>query len=231
MKRQNPFAFLSRFELCLWLFSLAVVAISFFFLPEKDYLSLIASLVGVTALIFVAKGMVFGQILTVLFAVLYGIISFHFRYYGEMITYLCMSAPAAILAVISWIRHPYRQSEEVRVNRSMPLWQILLMILATLAVTVAFYFILGALNTANLLFSTVSVTTSFLASFLTWVRSPWYALAYAANDVVLIILWILAALVQPAYIAMVLCFLMFLLNDIYGFVNWRRMQRRQSDPE
>ena len=107
-------------------------------------------------------------------------------------------------------------------------WQIAVMLCLTALVTVAFYFILDALNTAKLFFSTVSVTTSFLASYLTWMRSPYYALAYAANDVVLIILWVLASVVQPAYIAMVLCFVMFFLNDLYGFFNWRRMQRRQA---
>ena len=65
--------------------------------------------------------------------------------------------------------------------------------LLTAAVTAGFYFILRALGTANLLPSTVSVTTSFLAVYLTFHRSPLYALGYAANDVVLIVLWLLAA--------------------------------------
>lgn len=227
MKQKNPFGALTGFERLLWLFSMAVITVSFLFLPEKDYLSLAASLIGVTALIFVAKGYVLGQVLTLVFAVFYGIISFHFRYYGEMITYLCMTSPIALLSVISWIRHPYQKSAEVEVNR-MKGWQIAVMLVLTALVTLAFYFILDALNTANLFFSTVSVTTSFLASYLTWMRSPYYALAYAANDVVLIILWVLASVVQPAYVAMVLCFVMFFLNDLYGFFNWRRMQRRQA---
>ena len=230
MKSKNPFLLfrdLTGFERVLWAVSAIVVTLSFLLSPEKNILSLIASLIGVTALIFVAKGYVFGQALTVVFAVFYGIISFFFRYYGEMITYLCMTSPIAILSVIEWLRHPYKDSAEVQVRKMKP-HQMLLLFALSGAVTAAFYFILRALGTANLLFSTISVATSFLASALTFMRSPWYALAYAANDVVLIVLWVLASISNPAYIPMIACFLAFLANDVYGFYNWRRMMKRQS---
>ena len=67
-----------------------------------------------------------------------------------------------------------------------------------------------------------------VASYLTLYRSPYYALAYAANDIVLVVLWILAAVVTPSYLPMIVCFAMFFVNDMYGFINWRRMERRQK---
>ena len=134
----------------------------------------------------------------------------------------------AALAVLAWIRNPYEQGKaEVRVNR-LKLPEVLFLAVLTAAVTVLFYFVLAFFNTANLLPSTVSVTTSFLASYLTFRRSPFYALAYAANDIVLIVLWVLASMEDPSYLPMTLCFTMFFLNDTYGFVNWQRMQKRQN---
>lgn len=227
MKIKNPFRDLTKFELVLWITSVIVVTASFLLSPAADYLTLAASLIGVTALIFVAKGYVIGQVLTVVFAVFYGIISFYFRYYGEMLTYLCMTSPIAIVSVVSWIRHPYKKTKEVEVSR-LTAGKITVMLLLAAAVTVIFYFVLKALNTANLFFSTLSITTSFFASYLTFLRSPYYAAAYAANDVVLIILWILASVKNPAYIPMIFCFVMFLANDSYGFINWQRMKRRQN---
>ncbi|MBQ9783513.1 MAG: nicotinamide mononucleotide transporter [Clostridia bacterium] len=227
MKLNNPFRDLTKFEWGLWIVSMLVVTASFLLAPEQDVLSLCASLVGVTALIFVAKGYVFGQILIIIFAVMYGIISFYFRYYGEMITYLCMSAPAAVFATISWIRNPYGRTAEVKVNRLTTPLRVG-MVGFTVGATLVFYFILRALDTTNLLFSTLSVTTSMLASYLTFFRSPFYALAYAANDIVLIVLWVLATVENPAYLPMIFCFVMFLLNDLYGFFNWQRMKKRQT---
>ncbi|MEE1280659.1 MAG: nicotinamide riboside transporter PnuC [Acutalibacteraceae bacterium] len=226
MKLKKLFKSLSKFEIVLWISSLVVVSGAFIISNSSDYLTLLASLIGVTALIFVAKGYVIGQVLTVIFALFYGVISFHFKYYGEMITYLGMTTPIAILTVISWLRHPYKETSEVEV-RYMNKFQVLIMIILTLVVTVVFYFILKALGTANLLFSTISISTSFLASYLTFMRNPFYGLGYGANDIVLIILWIIASIENPSYIPMVVCFVMFLINDCYGFFNWQRMKKRQ----
>ena len=192
-----------------------------------NFLTLAASLLGVTSLIFCAKGNPAGQALIIVFAVLYGIISWKVAYYGEMITYVGMSAPMAVWALVAWLRHPYRgKKSEVRVNELRGReWALLVLI--TAAVTAAFYFILRALNTANLIPSTVSVTTSFLAVYLTARRSPFYALAYAANDGVLIVLWSLMAAEDITCLSVVICFCVFFVNDLYGFFNWSRMRRRQ----
>lgn len=223
---KNPFRDLTTFERTLYLTSLALVTGSFLLSSPRDYLSWIASLIGVTALIFVAKGYVIGQILIVMFSAFYGIISFYFHYYGEVITYLGMTTPIAIMSAVAWFRHPFQETKEVEVHRmTWGQWGVLIVL--TVAVTVVFYFILEALGTANLLFSTLSVTTSFLAASLTMMRSPLYAVGYAANDLVLIVLWVLAALKDPSSLPMVACFLAFFLNDSYGFINWRRMERRQ----
>lgn len=228
---KNPFRLLSRFEILLWICSLAVILLSFLLAKGTDWLTLAASLVGATALIFVSKGEVLGQILTVVFSILYAIISWSFRYYGEMITYLGMSMPIAILSVVSWLRHPYEAGKtEVRVAR-LSGRQVLLMFVLAAAVTAGFYFVLEAFDTANLAVSTVSVTTSFLASWLMLFRSPWYALAYAANDVVLIILWVLATLENAVYLPVVVCFVIFFVNDAYGFFNWTRILKRQTKKE
>ncbi len=228
MKFDNPLNTLSKFEWQLWLISLAVVTISFFLGSTENMLSLVASLVGVTALIFVSKGNVWGQLLTVVFSLLYSVISWQFQYYGEMITYLGMTAPIAVMSVITWLRHPCEDGkQEVKVAH-LSRREIIIMLVLTMFVTVVFHFLLAYFHTANLIISTVSIATSFLASYLMLFRSSIYALAYAANDIVLIILWVLATLVNISYLPMIICFVMFLCNDIYGFINWRRMHRKQQ---
>ena len=230
-KYVSSFYTLTKFERGLWLTSLAVTLLSYLlsylFSDSGDLLNLIASLIGVTALIFVAKGYVLGQLLTVVFSIFYGIISVLFAYYGEMITYLFMTTPMAIVAAVEWIKNPYKDTQEVKVQK-VTKTQLVIMWLLAILVTALFFFILKALNTANLFFSTISITTSFVASYLTFLRSPYYALGYSANDIVLIILWILASVENISYLPMVACFIMFLFNDLYGFYNWSRMQKRQK---
>ncbi len=224
----NPFKNLRKREWVLLIFSLLVVSLSIILSPDLHLPTLFASLIGVTALIFVARGDVWGQILTVVFAILYSITSLEFHYYGEMITYLGMTAPIALASVFSWLRHPYKNGEnEVEIARLSKKQKILMIVFGTL-VTALFFFILNALKTPNIFFSTLSVLTSFLAVYLTFFRSSFYAVAYAANDIVLIILWVLASLKTPAYTPMIFCFVMFFVNDIYGFISWKIREKKQK---
>ena len=220
--------YFTKAEWLLWGSSVTLILASFLLFDRVNYMTLLASLIGVTSLIFNAKGNPVGQALMIVFSLLYGVISYRFAYYGEMATYLGMTGPMALLALISWLRNPYEGNKaEVAVNRiSRGEWVFLLLL--SVVVTVIFYFILDHFGTANMLPSTLSVTTSFIAVYLTFRRSSYFALAYAANDIVLVILWSLAAVYDIGYVSVVMCFALFLVNDIYGYISWRRMERRQS---
>mgnify|MGYP003294360903 FL=1 len=219
--------YFTKVELLLWGSSVVLILLSFLMFDRINYMTLVASLIGVTSLIFNAKGNPIGQALMIVFSLLYGIISYRFTYYGEMVTYLGMTAPMALFALISWLRNPYKGNKaEVAVNRLDAVEWILILILSAL-VTILFYFILDYFDTANMLPSTLSVTTSFIAVYLTFRRSPYFALAYAANDIVLIVLWILASIEDISYLSVMICFVLFLVNDIYGYISWRKMEQRQ----
>jgi len=216
--------YFSMSEMILWCSSVMMIIISFCAFDRENYLTLFASLIGVTSLIFNAKGNPVGQFLMIIFSLMYGIISFNFSYYGEMITYLGMTKPMAIFALISWLKNPYNGNRaEVKVN-TISKKESVFMWIGTIVITVLFYFILKHFNTANIVPSTLSVTTSFIAVYLTFRRSPYFALAYAGNDIVLIILWILASAKDFRYISVVVCFVAFLANDIYGYINWKKMK-------
>lgn len=220
--------YFSKGELCLWGASVALILAAFLLFDRGNTLTLTASLIGATSLIFSAKGNPLGQLLMIVFSLLYGAISYTFAYYGEMLTYLGMTAPMALFALVAWMKNPHNGNRaEVQVGR-LGRRDVVLMLALSAAVTAVFYFILAAFRTANLIPSTISVTTSFAAVFLTYKRSSYYAAAYAANDVVLIVLWTLAAMQDRSYLSVALCFAMFLVNDIYGFVSWSRREKRQA---
>lgn len=126
-------------ERLIWSISVLSIIVFFFLFKNTQYLYLVGSLIGATALIFVSKGHPIGQLLTIVFSVFYGIVSYSFQYYGEMITYLGMSAPIAVWALISWLKNPYKENKsEVKVNSlSRKEWGLFLT--AACAVTVLFF--------------------------------------------------------------------------------------------
>ncbi len=217
---------MNKFEWYLWTFSIAVLIITFIAGGQRNPVIIAATLIGITGLIFIAKGDIWGQVCTIIFAILYSIVSISYMYYGEFITYAFMTLPMAVVSFISWIRNPHEDTKEVKVGHMTPR-KILLIIAGTIVATIVFYFVLAHFNTNNIGFSTISIATSFVAMSLTAFRSPYYAIAYCANDIVLIILWTLATFADPQYLPMIISFSIFLIQDIYGFISWQKMKRRQ----
>ena len=149
MKKLLPY--FSMFEIVLYLCSIIIITISFFVFHNNQYLYLIGSLIGATSLIFLAKGHFFGQIFMIVFALFYGYVSYSYRYYGEMITYIGMTLPMAISSLISWLKHPFNQNE-VKVNE-LKKFHYLIIGVSSIVITIVFYFILNALKTNNLIIS------------------------------------------------------------------------------
>lgn len=219
----NPIASLTKKEWRVWIGSLCIIIVSNLLSGKFDLLTLVAACIGVTSLIFAAKGNVWSQILMIVFSILYGIISWQFRYWGEMITYLGMTMPMAIWSTITWIKNPSSSGKEVEIQQ-LTKKHVVLLLLSGIVVTAVFFGILDALNTPNIIFSTISVTTSFFAASLTMLRSSYYALGYAANDIVLIVLWILASIHDPRYLSVTIIFIIFFFYDIYGFISWKKRE-------
>lgn len=126
---------------------------------------------------------------------------------------------------MTWLKNARNSSDGVVEIRKITRKGTGILVLCNAAVTIAFYVLLKKLNTPNLIFSTISVVTSFFAASLTMLRSSYYALGYAANDIVLIILWILASIKEPGYTPVVVNFLIFFLMTCMGSYVGRKEKR------
>ena len=231
MKFKSILHYFTKVEWILWISSVTLITGSFLLFGAENDLSFIASLIGTTALIFVAKGNPIGQFLMIIFSVLYGIISLSASYYGEMITYLCMSAPMNLISLISWLKNPYKGNKSQVTINHLKKKDVITMSLVSVPVSVALYFVLATLGTRNLIPSTISVITSFIAVYLTFKRSIYFSIAYAANDIILIVLWLLTLSSGTSYVSVVICFIIFLFNDLYTFSNWLKIRKNQEIQE
>lgn len=227
MKLYNPFKGFKKFEWALWLSSLAVITAAHFISKGEDPLSLIVSLIGVTSLIFAARGDVIAPVLFIAFAIIYAVISYFSGYYGEMLIYLGMQLPVSCASLITWLKNR-GEDAKVKVGR-LTLKKLLITLALAACVTVPFYFILKYFNTLNLIPSTISVATSVSALFLMSLRIPQYALAFILNDIVMIVLWSLTLFQSLDHISLVVCFSIFLINDGYTFISWIKRQRDVAD--
>lgn len=227
-KTKQLLKYFKWYEYLIYFIAIASNIVVFVLTSSTEYLNLIASLLGITALVFLAKGNIIGQFLTIIFSTMYAYISFDCQYYGEVATYLFMTAPIALASIVSWAKHPFQgKKDEVEINE-IPKKEYLLIFSLSILVTFIFYFVLNWLGTDNVYISTISVFSSFIASYLTFRRSRFYAVAYATNDLILIALWIYKTIGNINYISVVICFIAFFVFDLYGFICWSKRMVEQK---
>lgn len=220
--------YFTKKEWIIWLSSLLLLSIVFLLLPEKNIISYIASLIGATALIFTAKANPFGNILFIVFSILYAYNSFLLAYYGEVFNFLCINTVLSFCSFVSWIKNldGYNRQETKINNTNIKSFAVngLVSVFATLIM----YFILKYFGTSNLIMSTFSVATNFMASLLMIQRSKYFSLAYAFNDVVVIFIWLLASFDNVANLTTAIYFFVTLINDIYIYINWKKIEKSQN---
>ena len=216
------------FEILLLSVSLVLISVCFIFTPDKNWFSLISSLLGVTTVVFTAKGKVAAPFLSLIYSVFYIIISITQQYYGEAIIYGVFMAPLQFITIFNWLKNKNNETSAVKVNK-VTVKEYLILTGITLLATVGFYFLLKWLNTAQLVVSTISLITSALATYLLLRRCSNYALFYIVNDIILIVLWGIAmASTGLSILPMIISFSVFLINDVYGFIKWKSREKQEK---
>ena len=69
-------SYFSKTEMILWSASVFLITVFFIIFDRENYFIIFASVIGVTSLIFCAKGNPIGQVLMIVFSLLYVIISY-----------------------------------------------------------------------------------------------------------------------------------------------------------
>ena len=196
---------------------------------KSDALTIITSIGGIVCGMLLAKGFAMGQFFGALIAILYSIVSFKNGFYGEMLIYLLIALPMYIWGVIEWLRHKNKETKSVQIN-SISIKEWVIVGICSVLVFIGSYFLLKALNTNELIVSTMSFNFSILARYLLARRCKYGFASYIIYDLILIVLWgipiiqgdltLLVMLVNP---------IVNLVNDSYGFINWTKLQRKQKN--
>lgn len=217
----------SIFEIMLMTLSLLIVLVVGLIF-ESDMLTIMTSIVGIICALLLAKGLIIGQFFGIAIVVLYSILSYKNAFYGEMIIYLVIMLPMYIWGIVEWFKHKNQETKSVQIN-SIKKKEWLIVSISSIVAFIGFYFLLKVLNTKELIVSTLSVVDNIFAVYLLARRSKYGFVSYIFNDLILIVLWgipviqgnllLLPMLVNPV---------VNLINDIYGVINWTKMQKQQK---
>ena len=217
------------FEIVFLIVSYIVLTLCFVLGTEKNTFSFIVSLVGVSSVMLVAKGLTIAPIVSIIYNILYATLSVTQKYYGETIIYTVIMIPLSIISLVSWVKNKNGGKEEqVQVNK-ISKKEYLILSLVIVVVTIGFYFLLKALHTNELIVSTISLVAPVISAYLMLRRSSYYAICFIVSNAVLIVLWGLSIKTAGAGFLPTICsFVIFTVLDVYGLIHWKQEEKRQN---
>ena len=215
------------FEKVLLFGSIIIVSLVGIFF-KSDLLTTSCSIVGIITALLLAKGKNLGQVFGLLITILYSIVSFKNKYYGEVLIYTLLMLPMYVIGIITWINHKNEKTNSVEINSiKKKEWIIVSFVFAL--VFVGIYYLLKVFNTNELIVSTISVLASLFAVYLQIRRSKYSFSFYIVNDIILMFLWgIPVARGSFILFPMLLNPTINLINDTYGFYNWKKTEKVQK---
>lgn len=217
------------FEIIFLIASYVALSLCFALGKERNTFSFIVSIVGVSSVMLVAKGLTIAPIVSIVYNILYATLSITQKYYGETIIYVAIMIPLSIISLVSWAKNKNSgREEQVQVNK-ISKKEYLILSLVVVVVTVGFYFLLKALHTNELIVSTISLVAPVISAYLMLRRSSNYAICFIISNAVLIVLWGLSIKTAGVGFLPTICsFVIFTVLDVYGLIHWKQEEKRQN---
>lgn len=197
---------------------------------HSSFLTLIHSVFCLLMVFTQAKGKLITQIFGIITFAIYIYLSYTQRLYGESIVYLFVLMPMYIYGIVHWLRNKDKQNNVVMVKRNLSKAEWFIMIISSSIISILIFFLLKALNTNQLIISFLSFLTMLPAVYLLARRSKWNQVAFLINDIFITILWfVLVFQGNLNFISMVICFVFQSLYDIYGVLEWTKLEKQQKN--
>ena len=211
------------------LFGSIIVISSVGLVFKSDLLTTSCSLLCIITVLLIAKGKNIGQVLGVLVTIMYSVVAYKNKYYGEVLINLLLMLPLYIIGIITWINHKDEKTNFVEIN-SIQKKEWIIVAIVFICAFIGIYNLLKFFNTNELIVSTISVLVSLFAAYLQMRRSRYSFSFYLINDIVLMFLWGIPVIhgnytLFPILLNPMVNF----INDMYGSYNWKRTEKIQKD--
>ena len=195
---------------------------------QKDtVLGIAASITGVICVILCGMGKVSNYIFGTANTILYAIVAWKAKYYGDVMLNLLYYLPTNIIGWVAW-RKNINQETKIVYMRRMTWKQDVLLGVVSVAGVLGYSLILKLLGGNLPLIDSMSTVFSVIAQILLIKRFTEQWVIWIIVDVVSVIMWIAALFTEAQSMAVLLMWCVFLANAIIMFVIWLRESKRQE---
>lgn len=221
----------TKFELA-WLGVFTLVNIYLFFAWGDSLLGLISSLTGMLCVVLVAKGKISNYYFGIVQTGTYAYISYTYGLYGEAMLNGLFYFPLQFVGIYLWNKNKVDQSttgEDVKVKTLTRIQWIQLIVIAVITSVLYAYF-LHLIGGQQVRIDSVAVVLSIIAQILMIKRYAEQWVLWIVVNGLSIVLWAITLLQSGGNDwSMLVMWTAFLVNSIYGYVNWIKMSKEQDE--
>lgn len=220
----------TRFEMG-WLAIFTMINIYLFFAWEDSLIGLISSISGMLCVVLVAKGKISNYYFGIIQTATYAYIAYGYGLYGEAMLNGLFYFPVQFIGIYLWSKNKTQngvKGEDVKVKSLTKSGWVITMV-TVMIFTISYGFFLKYLGGNNVWTDSATNVLSVTAQILMLKRFAEQWLLWIAVNVLSIFLWLSALISQGGNdFSMLVMWSAFLVNSIYGYINWRKLYRQQS---
>ena len=226
----NLFKEWTRFER-IWLLLFSIVNVFLYLKWDSGLIGLVSAMSGMLCVVLVAKGKISNFVFGIVNTATYAYISYGYGLYGESMLNALFYLPTQFIGLWMWQRHRSVnkvRDEDIEIKRlSVKGWAI---VIASVVVGAYSYMhVLMALDAQQVRIDSVAVVMSVVAQILLTLRYAEQWVLWILVNLLSIVLWVVTLSQSGGSdYTMPVMWTAFLINSIYGWINWLKLQQGKA---
>lgn len=218
----------------IWLFASVATLTILSFMWQDTLLGLISSVSGILCVVLAAKGKIATFYVGIIQAGTYAYISYGYGLYGEAMLNAFFYLPTQFIGLYLWMKH--RKANQQAVNGedifakrlTKKQWFILIPVIAA---AIAIYMtLLVTIGAQQARIDSVAVVLSIFAQILLMLRFVEQWIIWIVVNALTIVLWFVTLVTSGGNDWTIFAmWVAFLVNSIYGYVNWRKISKTKEE--
>jgi nicotinamide mononucleotide transporter len=214
----------------LWIILFTAINLYLFFAWDDTVIGLISSLTGMLCVVLVAKGKISNYYFGIIQTATYAYISYTYQLYGEAMLNALFYLPIQFIGIYLWNKNRVTSSTkgEDIIAKKMNLKNWMVFAGLTVAFSVLYAFFLAKIGGKQVHIDSFAVVLSIGAQILMLKRFADQWIIWIIVNVLSIVLWFNALSEGGNDYTVLVMWTAFLVNSIYGYVNWMKMVKKQE---
>lgn len=213
----------------LWLTTstLTILALSLYW--KDTTIGVVTALTGIWAVVLAAKAKVANFYMSMINVILYAIIAFDQQFFGEVLLNILFYLPMSLIGIMMWQQHIIKQDDikQLQVKTLEPK-KALLLLIGSITAALVFGWSLTLIGSSLPFLNATTAILSVIASFFLIYRYSEQWLLWIVVNVLTIAMWAHAFMQSSENGVVLLMWIAYLINAVYGYFNWRKLHYVQS---